>query len=68
MGSFSAAAAVAGKDSSGGGKEEVQGERLQFSNGKWWVMRDLATVAIVGVSDPVWGRGSSQRAEARTGI
>jgi len=32
------------------------------------VMRDLATVAIVGVSDPVWGRGSSQRADAKTGI
>ena len=35
---------------------------------KWWVVRDLATVAIVGVSDPVWGRGCSQRVDARTGI
>ena len=43
---------MAGKDSSGGGKEEVV------------VMRDLA----VGVSDPVWGWGSSQRADAGTGI
>ena len=35
---------------------------------KWWMMRDLATVAIVGVCDPVWGRRSSQWAEPATGI
>ena len=50
------AAAVAGKDSSGGGKDQVVDDG------------DLATVAIVGVSDPVRGRRSSQRADPVTGI
>ena len=50
------AAAVAGKDTSGGGKKQAVDDG------------DLATVAIVGVSDPVRGRRSAHRVDPLTGI